>query len=308
MRLHTLVTAALFALMTPVTAAFVAVPLANAATVKVVVNGQPISDAEINQRAGLMRLERRGSSNAQRRSMAQDELINEALQLQEAEKLGIKITSSKVDEIYERVATNMGLSSGRLSDVLRSNGVNEMTLRSRLKAQVAWQQVVQQVVQQRVQLSNLELDKAAQEQIQGQTYDFLLKEILFVIPKGSGISASSRTADANRYRQSFNGCDSAVELSLKFRDAAVRDLGRRHSTQLPDALASELNSLNVGGISKPRTVNNGVQLLAICSKAQAEDTSFIKNKLRQEQGTEKLKEEAEAYLANLKKNASIEIR
>ena len=52
-----------------------------AASVKFVVNGTTITDNDINQRALFMRLERKGKSNADRRRLAQDELINEAVQL-----------------------------------------------------------------------------------------------------------------------------------------------------------------------------------------------------------------------------------
>lgn len=282
---------------------------ATAATVKIVVNGDPITDYQLSQRVLFMeRLERVGNSNAQRNELAQRQLITEALQLQEAQRLGIIISDDQVDQAYDQVAQSAKISTGRLTQVLNAAGVNSDTLRDRLRAQIAWQQVVIAVIQPQVQLSELELDMAAAEQAGDVSYDYILKEVLFVIPRGSNVSARSRTADANEYRRLFTGCDSAVELSLSFNDAAVRDLGRRHSTQLPDALAAELAGLNPGGISTPRTVDNGVQLLAVCEKAQARDLSFIKNQLRQEAGTEKLQAEAEEYLQNLREEADIETR
>ena len=118
-------------------------------------------------------------------------------------------------------------------------------------------------------------------------------------------SASSRTADANRYRNAYKGCDSAVDVSLGFTDAAVRDMGRRHATQLPDALAAELAKLNVGGITKPRVTESGVSMLAICAKEAAKDLTFIKSKLRNEQGSKAMEAEAATYLEELKKKAQI---
>ena len=83
-----------------------------------------------------------------------------------------------------------------------------------------------------------------------------------------------------------------MDLSLNFTDAAVRDVGRRHATQLPDAIAKELAKLNVGGITKPRVVETGVSMLAICAKEAAKDTTFVKNKLRNEQGSKAMEAEA----------------
>jgi peptidyl-prolyl cis-trans isomerase SurA len=278
-----------------------------AAAVKVVVNGQTITDNDINQRALFMRLERRGKSNADRRRMAEDELINEALMISEARRLGFEANEKAVTQAYNRIAVNAKLSVAKLNQILNAAGVQSKTVKDRLRAQYAWQAVVANVLRKKVQISDLDLDLAAREELGDTTsYDYMLTEIVFLNTAGG--SVKSRTSQANQYRKNFNGCDSAVELALSYRDAAVRKLGRRHSTQLPDALASELAKLDVGGISKPRTVANGVQMLAICEKAAAEDLTFVKSKLRNEVGSEKLEKEAEDYLKKLRDKANIERR
>ncbi|MCZ4270959.1 peptidylprolyl isomerase [Maritalea porphyrae] len=280
---------------------------AHAAQVKMVVNGKTVTDYDINQRALFMRLERRGKSNADRRKLAEKELIDEAVMLSEARRLGFEANEKAVDEAYTRIAINAKLSANKLTQILNAAGVQTKTLKDRLRAQYAWQAVVANVLRQKVQISDLDLDLAAKEKL-GETtsYDYMLTEIVFL--NSAGGSVKSRTAQANQYRKNFNGCDSAVDLSLSYRDAAVRKLGRRHSTQLPDPVAAELAKLSVGGISKPRTVANGVQMLAVCQKSAAEDLTFVKNKLRNEVGSEKLESESEAYLDKLRKEASIERR
>ncbi len=82
-------------------------------------------------------------------------------------------------------------------------------------------------------------------------------------------------------------------------------MGRRHATQLPEALAKELAALNIGGITKPRVTESGVSMLAVCSKTSARDTTFLKNKLRSQQGNEAMKAESEKYLAELRSKAKI---
>ena len=269
---------------------------------RVTVNGVPISDTDIAARVKLLQLE--GGGNTKK---ATESLIEEQLQLQEAARLGVTITDAQVNEAMAQVARNVKLTPSKLTELLRGRGIPDSTMRSRLEAALAWQKVAAIAVQPRVQVSDLELEKAAEAELDsGSSFDYILKEVLFVT--GPAGSASSRTAQANRYRQSFKGCDSAVQLSLSYTDAAVRDLGRRHATQLPDALADELARLNVGGITKPRVAENGVSMLAICEKNAARDTSFLKNKLRNEQGGEQMKKEAEKYLAELRQKARIEYR
>jgi peptidyl-prolyl cis-trans isomerase SurA len=269
------------------------------AATKVTVNGVPISDIDISQRVALMKLEGGGTAKA-----ATEALIDEQLQLQEAARLNMTISDQQVEEGLLQVARNVKLSSDKLREVLTANGVRIDTLRSRLRAAIAWQQLQQMAVLPRVTINDAALDAAAAAKLGSESsYDYILKEVLFIVA-GNG-SASQRTADANRYRQAFNGCDSAVQVSLNYTDAAVRDLGRRHATQLPEALAKELAALNVGGISKPRVVENGVSMLAVCSKTSARDLTFIKNNLRAEQGSEAMKGEIENYMAGLRKKAQI---
>lgn len=268
------------------------------AATKVTVNGVPISDIEISQRTKLLALEGGGGTKK-----AMEQLVDEQLQLQEAKRMNIVITDAQVDDAFTNVARNIKVSSDKLRQILAQAGVNMDTMKARLRAAIAWQQVSGMVVASRVKLSDLELDKAASAKIdQSSSYDYILKEVLFIT---TGKNASGRTGEANKYRAAFKGCDTAVQVSLNFTDAAVRDMGRRHATQLPEALAAELGKLNVGGITKPRVTELGVSMLAICSKNEARDTSFVKNKLRSEQGNEAMKAEAEKFKGELRQKAKI---
>ena len=273
-----------------------AVVPAQAATAVVTVNGTPITDVQVAQRLALHKIE--GKSN---RNAAVDELINEALQIQEAARLGYTVAESEVDGAVLDVARQIKVSASNLAKILTDNGVPMSTLRDRLRANIAWARVTQQVVSNRVNVSEADIDaKAKKELTAANSFDYILKEVLFI-----GSNASARTAQANKYRSSFKGCDSAVQLSLSYTDAAVRDIGRRHATQFPDALANELAKLNVGGITKPRVIEGGVSMLAVCAKEVSQDTTYLANNIRQETGTAGMKAEADKYLAELKAKAQI---
>lgn len=272
---------------------------AHAAT-RAEVNGEQITDIHVSQRLKLFKLENRSGEKA-----ALEELINEALMVQEAKRLGVTITEAQVDEAFLTVARNIRVSADKLQQLLQANGVNADTLRSRLRANLAWGQVTQRAIMPRVQISDVELDReAAKKATASNSFDYILKEVIFVMPGGKG-SASKRTSEANNYRKGFRGCDSAVQLSLTYRDAAVIDVGRRHATQLPEAIATELSKLDVGGITKPRVMETGVSMLAVCSKSVAEDLTFIKGNLRQEAGTAQLKGESDKYLKEVRERSRV---
>lgn len=265
-----------------------------AATI-VTVNGQPITDVQVDQRLRLFRME----GNNGGRKGALEQLVTEAVQMQEAKRLGIDVSNAEVDQAYLQIARNLKVSQDRLTDMLRQGGVSSETLQDRLRAAIAWNGVTQQAVVPQVQISDLELDQKAASQIADfQKFDYILKEVIFI---GSG----GRSGQANRYRSSFAGCDSAVDLSLAYQDVAVVDVGRRHATQMPEAIAKELAGLNIGGITKPRVVDNGVSMLAVCQKEQAQDLTFLKNDLEAEAGGDAMKQQADEYLKKLRAQAKI---
>ncbi len=270
---------------------------AMAQSVRVTVNGTPITDVQISQRVKLFALE--GNPGGQKG--ATEQLITEAIQLSEAKRLGITVSNAQIDEAFLQIARNINVSQERLQQMLQQGGINMDTLRDRLRAAIAWNGVTEAAIVPNVQISDLELDQQAQSKLQAyQNFDYILKEILFV-----GQGSSGRSGQANNYRSKFSGCDTAVDLSLGYTDAAVIDVGRRHATQMPEAIAKELAGLNVGGITKPRVVENGVSMLAVCEKAQAEDLTFIKGNLREETGNDRLKGEVGNYLDKLRQQAKI---
>lgn len=267
------------------------------AAVKVTVNGEQITDVQIAQRLKLFQIEGRSGSNA-----AMEELINDTLMLQEAKRLNISISDAQVDQAFQNVARNIKVSTDNLNRILQQNGVNVDTLRLRLRAALAWNEVTAIVVMPRIQISDVDLEQKAAERLEpALSFDYILKEVLFV---GKG-NASGRTAEANRFRSGFQGCDDAVQRSLAYTDAAVIDVGRRHATQLPEPIAKELAGMNVGGITKPRVVENGVSMLAVCAKSAAEDTTFIKSTLRAEAGNAQLAKAQADYLKEVRDRAKI---
>jgi peptidyl-prolyl cis-trans isomerase SurA len=268
-----------------------------AQNIRVTVDGTPITDMQVSQRSKLFEIE----GNKTGLKGATEQLIDEAIQMAEAKRIGITVSNAQVDDAILQIARNMKVSQDRLIQMLQQAGVGIDTLRDRVRAAIAWNGVTEAAIMPQVQISDLDLDQQAATKVQAyQNFDYILKEIIFV-----GQGSSARTSQANRYKASFAGCDSAVPLSLNYTDAAVIDVGRRHATQLPEAIAKELAGLNVGGITKPRVVESGVSMLAVCEKAQAQDLTFIKGDLRQEAGNKALTGEVGNYLADLRKRAKI---
>src|SRR5690606_34845015 len=127
--------------------------------------------------------------------------IDEAIQLSEAKRLGITVSNAQIDEALLQIARNMKVSQDRLVAMLQQGGVSTETLKDRLRAAIAWNAVTERAIMPQVQISELDLDQKAVTQVKEfQTFDYILKEIIFV-----GAGSSNRSGQANKYRANFAG-------------------------------------------------------------------------------------------------------
>lgn len=292
--------------------ALLALPTGSASAqtvIKVVANGIAITSYDIAQRTRLKQIaNEKGGSKA-----ATDELIDEAVQLYEAKQRGVQISDTDVNNAFNGIAKQVKLSPTQFVQALSQQGVNASTLKSRLRAQMAWHALVQARMQRAAAFGTKEVEdqlaKAGKPTEDTTTTEFILKQILFVVPKGSSagyIAQRRREAEALRIR--FTGCEKAVAQTSGLRDVAVRDLGRRNSAEMTGAQGTAIKVTPVGKATAPNTTDQGVELIAVCAKKQIQGQSAarqaVEDKLSQKQG----EQVASDYLKELKGKAVIEYR
>src|SRR3954469_18676612 len=127
-RLATLAAAAMLGL-------FISVLPASAQTVVVLVNGEPITNLDIEQRTKLQFLTTRKQASRQE---VLNELIDEKVKIKEGKKFGVDPGSADIDQSYAGMAQRMRLSSDQLTKSLESQGIRPETLKARLKADMIW--------------------------------------------------------------------------------------------------------------------------------------------------------------------------
>src|SRR5262245_55010624 len=123
-----------------VLAAFSAAPpVAGAQGVAVLVNGDPISDFDIEQRSKLMQVS--GQKPASRQQVI-DDLINEKLKIGVLKRYTIPDIDKDVDNAMINMARRMRQTPREFSDQLAKQGVMADTLKSRMKADIVWNQII----------------------------------------------------------------------------------------------------------------------------------------------------------------------
>lgn len=110
-----------------------------AQSVAAMVNGEAITNFDIDQRIKLTQLTTRKATSRQE---ALDELINDKLKVKEGKKYGLDMSSSDIDGAYGNMASRMRLNAEQLNKTLEGHGIRPETLKSRIKADMTWGNLV----------------------------------------------------------------------------------------------------------------------------------------------------------------------
>ncbi len=281
---------------------------AGAQQVVVIVNGDPITALDIEQRTKLHQV---STHKIPARQEVLDELINEKLKVKEAKKFGLEIPSSDVDAAYASMASRMRITAEQLTEQLAKSGVNAATLKARIKADITWSQLVRGRFQSSLQIGDKDiLTKLESKSDDTVSYDYTLRPILFFVPAGSPetlIDGRKREAEALRGR--FQGCDDGITFARALKDVAVRDQVIRSSADIPAELRKVLDGIEVGRLTPPEVTKYGVEMFAICAKKEsAADNTPGKRRARESIAAERYEQRSKQYLHEIRRGAMLEYK
>ena len=276
-----------------------------AQTVAVFVNGDPVTAIDVEQRSKFMVLT--GQKQPSRKEVL-DQLIDEILKVREGKRWGIEASDAAVDSNYTRMARGMGRSPEQLTQELSQKGISSSTLKSRIRADIVWQQLVRGRYQQRLEISDKEIVETVKpEERDAVGFDYTLRPILFLVQPGSpSATYDNRKREAETLRKSFKGCTQSIPSVRAMRDVAVRDQVIRSSADLPENLRKVLDSVPLGELTPPEVTRHGVETFAVCSKTETKTDTPGRRKARENLMTKRFEEESKKYLRQLRKNALIE--
>jgi peptidyl-prolyl cis-trans isomerase SurA len=273
--------------------------------VVVFVNGDPITAIDVEQRSKFLTIT--GQKQVSRQEVL-DQLIDEILKVREGRRWGIEASDSDVSNNFSGMARRMGQSSEQLTQNLAQKGVNASTLRSRIKADIVWQQLIRGRYQQRLQINDKEVIETVKPEDRDVVgYDYVLRPILFLVTPGAPHSTYDvRRKEAEGLRKTFKGCTESIPTVRAMRDVAVRDQVTRSSADLPDSLRKMLDSVPLGELTAPEVTRHGVEMFAVCSKNETKTDTPGRREAREKLMTQRFERESKRYLRTLRKNALIE--
>jgi peptidyl-prolyl cis-trans isomerase SurA len=278
---------------------------ARAQQVVVIVNGEPITALDIEQRSKLTQL---STHKVPSRQEVIEELITEKLKVREAKKFGLELPSSEIDSAYSTMASRMQMTPDQLTATLAKSGLTPTTLKDRIRADMVWPQIVRGRFQQSLQIGEKDILKEMESKPDESVgYDYTLRPILFLVPAGSPREFfDGRKREAEALRGRFQGCEEGIAFARALKDVAVRDQVVRSSANMPEELRKVLDAVEVGKLTAPEVTKLGVEMFAMCARKESTDNTPGKVKVRTAIENKRYEEKSKAYLQEIRRGAMIE--
>ena len=277
-----------------------------ASSIVAVVNNAPITTGDIERRVNFLKLQR---AKGNLRSLAREQLIEDALKREEILRLRASVSMTEVDAAYARFASSNKMSPDQLGKVLSQAGVGTEHFKQFIALQMSWPRVVN------ARFGRTGNRKSLVERMQENggkkpvTTEYFLKQVIFVVPeKRRNAILGKRKAEAEASRSKFPGCEQAKAFAATMHDVSIRDLGRVLAPEMPDDWKPLIEKAK-GQTTGTRVTERGVEYLAICKQREVNDDVaaemvFRAEDLSKSKGNEN-DENSKKYIAELRKKATI---
>ncbi len=279
-----------------------------------VVNGEVITNYDIEQRAKFNML---ASHKAQPRQEIIEELIDDKLKAQIAKRYKIDLTDKDVDQQYAEMARRMHQTSDQLTQILSQSGIDAKTLKAKILSDLSWQYIVRGKFQGEFQISDTAVQKEIENQKKGDGkgenkgdaevgYDYTLRPILFLVPRGNTAMLEAHRKDAEALRTRFTSCDTGLPAARAQRDVIIRSTITKNSSDLAPALREILNKTELGHLTQPETTPEGVELFAVCERKETTTETPEKRLWHERLLAQRFEAVSKRYLRDLRRQAMIE--
>ena len=211
-----------------------------------------------------------------------DQLITESIQMQMAERAGMRISDNELNETMANIAERNGMSLAQFENQLAAEGVSYNQAREQIRREMLTSRVQQRQVGNRVRVTDREVENYLEslEARGGNNAQYRLAYI-FV-----SVDDPSNEAEVDAAREKAQRLRNEIASGRDFREVAVAesdasnaleggDMGWRAEGQLPSLVAPVVPELPVGEPSEVLENNSGFHLVMVMDKRGGEQQQMI---------------------------------
>ncbi|MDX1558972.1 MAG: peptidylprolyl isomerase [Marinobacter sp.] len=211
-----------------------------------------------------------------------DQLITESIQMQMADRAGMRISDNELNETMANIAERNGMSLAQFENQLAAEGVSYNQAREQIRKEMLTSRVQQRQVGNRVRVTDREVENYLEslEARGGNNAQYRLAYILV------SVDDPSDEAEVEAAREKAERLRNEIASGRDFREVAVAesdasnaleggDMGWRAEGQLPSLVAPVVPELAVGEPSEVLENNSGFHLVMVMDKRGGEQQQVI---------------------------------
>jgi peptidyl-prolyl cis-trans isomerase SurA len=212
-------------------------------------------------------------------------LIDESLQLQEAKRLNVTVSTNEIDQSISRIAKQNDMSEKQFQDLLKSEGVPLAALVGQVRAGIAWNKIISQKIRPTIEVGDDQVeeyltrlkDSADKPQIR-------LMEIFLGVDNLQQDEEVRRTAE--RLAEQIKGGANFPAMARQFSQSATAavggDLGWVQEGSLDPDIEKAASAMSIGQLSAPIRTVTGYYLLLLRDRRQSGGAGSEDVRLRME--------------------------
>jgi peptidyl-prolyl cis-trans isomerase SurA len=243
-----------------------------------VVNDGAIMASELDERINTIALQFQEKGQqlpppAVMREQVLDRMVLERLQLQLAERAGIKVDDASLNQALAGIARQNGMSLEDFATALREDGYDWPQFREQIREDMVISRLQQRSVASRIQVTDREVDRFLSSEMGKQMFqeDFHLGHILVRVPaEASPEDITQARSKAESIVKKLNDGGNFQQLAVAESDGPKAleggDLGMRPAAQWPTLFAENAINLQKGEISEPLRSGAGFHILKMIDR------------------------------------------
>jgi peptidyl-prolyl cis-trans isomerase SurA len=207
------------------------------------------------------------------RKQVLDRLIVEALQLQTAQRVGVRISDRELGAMIERIAEGQNMSSEQFKQQIEGEGKSWALFREDLRNEIMIDRVKRGMVQRRIQVSEKEVDNvvAQMDKVGEDRTEFHLGHILLTLAESaSPEELAAKREQARKIIDALRGGSNFAEFAMSFSSGPKSleggDLGWMSMAQLPTLFAGTVKNMAISDVSEPLRSGSGLHILYLKDK------------------------------------------
>jgi peptidyl-prolyl cis-trans isomerase SurA len=252
-----------------------------------VVNDGIVLRSDLDQQVRVIsdRLEKQGQQMPPRNLLRQqvlERLVMQEIQMQRADRLGIKVSDEMLNQTLTDVAARNNMSFSDLPAALESQGVDYRSYREEVRREMTLNMLRQRDVYARIYVSPREIEQCVtrRKNSPGDDMEYDIAHILVAVPaSATPEQAEERASRAQGVYERARRGEDFTQLAIAYSDAGTAleggALGWRKVNQLPSFAAEAIPRLKPGEITEPIRTPSGLHIFKLVESRGAASSALV---------------------------------